>query len=63
MLSCGLRTNEIEHTFLKDVKSQILCGVLSCYINTSWPEVYGKLTIGQFGLGNGLVPNMHKANV
>ena len=63
MLSCGLRTNEIEHTFLKDVKSQILCGVLSCYSNTLWHEVYGKLTISQFGLGKGLVPNMYQANV
>ena len=28
MLSCGLKTNEMEHTFLKGLKSQILCGML-----------------------------------
>ena len=28
MLICGLGTNEMEHTFLKDLKSQILCGML-----------------------------------
>ena len=28
MLICGLKTNEMEHTFLKDLKSQILCGML-----------------------------------
>ena len=28
ILSCGLKTNEMEHTFLKDLKSQILCDML-----------------------------------
>ena len=28
MLICGLKTNEMEHTFLKDLESQILCGML-----------------------------------
>ena len=28
MLSCGLQTNGMEHTFLKDPKSQILCDML-----------------------------------
>ena len=28
MLSSGLKTNEMEHTFLKDLKSQILCDML-----------------------------------